>query len=1012
MNRDGKINIQDVLNANSSRTYDSNNWLSPKMSQSSSPQISQASSPQISQASSFSQPNSLSNRSVGPITNISASPITLSSVLYKITGQGQEYNITNEYIQKLKTLPISRKQSGYEITIKKVIVRGGRKKALVQIQPSSGVQNLRGIEKERPNLIELTTLVKKGNDEVGASIVIYYSGIVTITMGILGNAIVNNNARSLLTQQVEAVKQGVIQEFFPFIQGTGKFTNISGQFKFNKQFNQVNLVPALQSTYGVRDVTPPLQEIALPAYRFNYGEVKCSLFPTSGVCQLFRATTLDELTTTRQALLSSAQSGALSVSVGGPVVNTGAAKPKGKAKKININKRAPGVIRVGTSCPKDRLPDKKTGKCPEKFYKKPNAQGDMCCYKIPKTKSDKFKQKVIQAYKNFKKEIPTNVKKALNINDSDINTNRIEGVLLGQFALNNKGRMKIKKRLCTEYTKTQLVDFATRIGLIIDPDKQLKGDICLAIYQEWRRQIGAGGGLEKINILGKQRTNGYLNLKIDDKKCKYWTRGKLIEWAKNRGIIINPKTTKLEVCRILYERANKNSRFDSNLENRAPIVKVLNNKVLIHNRNLNKYSLEYLSWAAKKLKLPLPANANINDIKRRFYVKYVSKPAVSTRGGQLRIMNRDAKSYSRVELREIARKLPDVKVKASANEKQILDAIYNSTNNGKIKAITNRVEKLSPNLQKAFRKRSFLTPDEKFKIIELFNAKSSNVLNDREARVRKLKTELNKAKRNLAYYNKNNSSLSLNNILEMNDEDEVRAQIISLKAKIKRIESQNVDDYKLLKITDRIYNDISKQKGFKSRYLTIAKTNNINMGAVSLAKSNIQNIVYSLVVRNMMQRQTKSNKKNKSPTKPTANTIDVKVRRAINKYSKQNNGPSNIALQVSKDTGVNINTVRKMMNKPLKSKVKSLNIEWFIGGNRKVIRVKANDDEDINELTTKSRLKNDMSTTRNRMLKQVVIYYREPLSKKKDIKEAVKNAEIKIRKILNRKVPNNVMYNI
>ena len=104
---------------------------------------------------------------------IQASPITLSSILYKITGEdtsNPRYNITNDvYIPKLKTLPISRKHSGYEITIKKVVVRGGRKKALVQIQPTTGMQNLRGAHKERPNLIELTVLVKKGNDEVGAS---------------------------------------------------------------------------------------------------------------------------------------------------------------------------------------------------------------------------------------------------------------------------------------------------------------------------------------------------------------------------------------------------------------------------------------------------------------------------------------------------------------------------------------------------------------------------------------------------------------------------------------------------------------------------------------------------------------------------------------------------------------------------------------------------------------------------------------------------------------------------
>ena len=1002
------LNIQEILNSGTTSTVGSSAWRSPQFSSGTARSSPQFSSGTARSSAALSSNIKESPSSVNINDRIQASPITLSSVLYKITGEdvgNPSYNITNDvYIPKLKTLPISRKQSGYEITIKKVIVRGGRKKALVQIQPDTGIQNLRGAHKERPNLVELTVLVKKGNDEVGASIVVYYSGIVTITMGVLGNAIVNKNARSLLTQQVEAVKRGVIQEFFPFIKGTGKFINISGQFKFSNQFREEILTSSLQQTQGVRDVTPPLQEIGLPAYRFYVDNVKCSLFPRSGMCQLFSATTLDELTDTRQTLLTSAQTGMLSVAVGSTAPVIAQVKPKGKAKKINANKKVAG------SCTKDRRPDEKTGKCPDKFFKRPNAQGDMCCYKVPKTTSDKFKQKVIQSYKNFKKEVPTNVKKALNISNADVRANKIEGVLLGQFSLSNNGRMMIKKRLCASYTKSQLVEFATRIGLIIDTDKKMKIDICRDIYQEWRRQIGAGGGLNKVNILNKGKTTGYLNVKIDDRKCRYWTREKLIEWAKNRGIIVNPKSTKLEVCRILYERANKNSRFDSNLENRVPIVKILNNRVLIHNRNLSKYSIQYLTWAAKKLNLPLPKNANTNDIMRRFYVKYVTTPAISFRGGKLKIMNRDANSFSRVELKEIARKLPNVKVSASAKEKQIINAIFNSTNQGKQKVIKNQINKLPNNLKKAFGKISFLSPTEKLDIVKLFNSVSPMVLKKRETRISKLKKELNNATRNISYHAMNNNNL-INKLMNINDEDDLRNQIISLKGKIKRLESQNIATYKLIKITDKIYEKIAKQKGFTSRYLSIAKANNINMGAVSLAKSNIQDIVYPLVIRNVKSIQNKSNNKKNSPKLNNNNKTQV-VQRAINMYLKQKNGPSNIALRVSKDTDVNINTVRKMMTKSLQSKVKSFNIEWFVNGNRKAIRVKANRDDDINELMTKSRLKNNMSQIRDRRLKQVVIYYKEPLSNIKDPKKAVKDAENKIRKILNRKVPSNVMYNI
>ena len=872
-----------------------------------------------------------------------ASPITLTNVLYKITGQGKSnlsYNTTNDfYIPELKHLPISRKHGGYEIIINKAVVRGGRKKALVQILPDKNMQNLRGQHKEMPNLVEMSILVKKGNEEVGGSIVVYYTGVVTITMGVLGDGIVDNTIRRTLLNQVEAVKVGVIQSLFPFIKGTGAFANITGQFKFDKRLIPDRLVSGLPLMKGVSDVSPYNPEMPLSAFRFMLNGIKCALFPHSGMCQMFKATKIAQLTATRDALLAETKTGVLFSAVGGPSLAKVGSKVIGKAKKLAINKRAPGVVRVGKLCPVPRRPNATTGKCPsERQFKRPNEQGDMCCYKIPKIKTKKFKQIVVQAYKNFNKKMPRNLQIELDISDADINAADIETELLAQFVISDNGRMRIKKRLCTTYTKTELAEFATRIGLIVDPTKSTF-DTCTAIHQEWRRRIGAGGGLNKINILANQR-GGYLNLKIEDRQCKYWSRKNLVKWAKDHGIIVNPKLKKMAVCKLLFERANQNSRFNSEIGNRRPVVKVMNGQVLIHNRNLSSYSNAFLVNAAKKLKIPATSKT---DIIRKMYIKYVMKPQITVgRNGKLRIMNRNVGTFNKTELREIAKKIPNVKNTGNAEHD-----IFMTTVEGQF----SRLNKMPKNLHRVLKAPSFLTPEERIIVVKAFANASTSAKREREQKLKKLKNRLTNVKRNLNYYNNTteNTNRNINNLLNMNDEDDLRNEARSLKGKLKRAETRDDTEEQII---TTIYNKLSKQKGFESRYLRIARANNINMGAVSLAKTNIERIVSEMM---------KKKNKRKSPPK-----------------------------QIKKS--------------PTKTKVKSLTIEWFVNGNRKAIKVVANTNANIEEFASKGRKVNMVSKITDRTNKKATVYFKEPLAKTMDANKAVRVAEKKIRAILKRKV--------
>ena len=956
------------------------------------------------------------NNNINNVTEtvISASPISLNTVLYKITPEKKDelYGMTAHYIDKFKSLPIIRSQSGYSLTINKVVVRGGRKKELVQILPSTNVLNLRGDKKEKPNLIQLSVLVKKGNEEEKSmSIVVYYSGVVTISGGIVGSAVINNNARGLLVKQIDAIKDGIINKYFPTVSGTGKFSNISGQFKFTKQFSIEALSGSLPGASGITDVTRPELEMSLPKFQFKVGAIKCFLFPFTGTCQLFGATKLDQLTEARNKLLKLFKT-SLRHTITGPAQVPVKRKVKPKAQKLKINKRAPGVARAGRLCPVSRRPDKTTGKCVSNLqFPKPNPQGDMCCYRIPKKKSDVFKQSVIKSYNDFNIPIPDEVQRTLEIGTADMNNNRATTKnIMTEFSVDPNGRTRIKDRLCTSLTKSQLIEFATKAEIIVNPDS-LKGHICKAIYDEWRRKINAGAGLHQINILARQN-QGYGGVKIEGKMCKYWTVKKLRDWATEHGIVIPLKMKKPAMCKLLFERANTNTRFDSTLMNRMPAVKVLNGtRVLIHNRNLNAYSNIYLKFAAEKLKIQVPANANKSDIIRRIYVKYTTKPTVSARGGKLKLMNRDASTYSRKELRQIIRKLPNVTIALNATAAQMRNAIFLTTPAGRQKILDNLLNKMPPHRRNAFNKRSVLTPDEKVHIIkkfpDIFKKNIGNVNTAHTKEVKNLKGQLANVKKNINWHknfnkwdnNKTMPNNMANKMLNINDIDELKNESKALRRKLKRLEKKNTTYTKQEKILNTLYQEMLKIPGYKGKYYQIAK--NSNLGAVSLAKDDLLNIIVKLLNKTPPPPNKTKNTKKSPPNKA------LKIRRAYNSYLK-NGGPSNYHTNIAKKLGYSVTDVRKVLNTPVKSKVNKFNIEWFIDGNRKKIRVEAKNDDDINELAMKSNINNLVSRYTNRSLKKITINFKSPLSTNKDGQTAVKNATKKIRNILAKKIPSNM----
>lgn len=94
---------------------------------------------------------------------------------------------------------------------------------------------------------------------------------------------------------------------------------------------------------------------------------------------------------------------------------------KTRVEKYKQGEKAPGVLRRGTTCPKERCPTPYSfqGKCPKAgHYIKPNPQGQPCCYKIPASISYS-KDKVTAAYKKADVKIPENVKKMFDLTNKN-----------------------------------------------------------------------------------------------------------------------------------------------------------------------------------------------------------------------------------------------------------------------------------------------------------------------------------------------------------------------------------------------------------------------------------------------------------------------------------------------------------------------------------------------------------------------------------------------------------------
>ena len=890
--------------------------------------------------------------SVESDVNMVSSALDYKSFLYKISGDTfiEKYDTrgTDNFLSKIKKLPIIRNGvlGSYKVTINKLTVRGGRKKALIQLLPDSNIHNLRADHKEEPNLVELSILVERGGKEVGCSLVIYYNGTVTITMGVMKS---DQEIHKLLLEEVNVIKKGVIDIYFPQISGVGQFKNIAGQFKFQQTLSVPKLTQILSGTFG--NVKLPQTEMPLAAFRFKNDETRVVIFPYSGMVQLMGSSTVKELVDTREKLISLFSMHRVGA---GPAPVKAVRKVLGVAKKMKINKRAPGIVRKGRVCPKSRRPDEKD-KCPfNTLYTKPNEHGDMCCYKLPKKVTKKLRAKVIAAYKKHNRNIPKSVKDALGISNNDINVApTVNRNLINEFKVDaDNGRWRIRNRLCSSLTRSELFEFAGKLGIIVDA-KRSKAGLCKDIYDAWRAKRGYNRGLKNVDVLGPARRG--MNTKVNGKMCKYWKKKDLLKWAKDRGIALDDKLRKPFLCKQLIDRAEKNTLFFGNHILRVPQVKInKNNKILLNNRFINIYSTNMLKQLANKLDLPLPKSGDPKhekyNILRRFDVKYIKKPKVTTRGNELFIMNRGSYMYNITELRQLARKIPGVSVPAAAREKEIINAIVATTSLGNRRlrnTILNKFRTKNKNQIVKMLAQTSLTPLEQIKVMDIYKTVSTQardlVTKEHRKDVRDVNRELTVAREQLVKAKK------INNILSSNV-DNLKKKIRTLKAKQKRLSSQDLESKIYDTTISNIYKQLVKTPEYRKRYDKISRLPNVTMGAISLAKLNLQRIVstlmdsknkkvvnqnkFNLKILPMLHAQLSNEKifkelaNNKNynnveknvlrdayeNTKIMRNIVEENIARDLKNIKKKQNGPSNIVGYYSKQEGMDKKLVQRIYN--------------------------------------------------------------------------------------------------
>ena len=350
------------------------------------------------------------------------------------------------------------------------------------------------------------------NDETkGASINIYKNGKIRFSGGFVGDNIEN---------QAEVIRSFIVDNYTnrsELLYNPFEYNNLSGQFKINGNFNNLNKIARSAHVYGLElhSYEPELSPFLFMKHKMAGDREHTYIISKSGNVQISGVETpsrmLQAYNKGVEIVNLMYQDGEISVT---------------KA-KVSSNKR-----KNSSTCPQARRAPCKSG-----FVERKNKKGFKCCYK--KTKS------------NTKKK--TNVSKSLPIINGD----------------------RIGTKKCERYSQTELYDIARKLGIVNIKTTTSKSMLCQMIKKVGteREQIATfknGGKEYKLTGSGGK-------FRVGKKLAKLYTKADLIRFAKIMKISINEKNDKDTIAKKMEKERNKLSN-KAKAEAAKPKPKPVNKK--------------------------------------------------------------------------------------------------------------------------------------------------------------------------------------------------------------------------------------------------------------------------------------------------------------------------------------------------------------------------------------------------------------------------------------------------
>ncbi len=350
------------------------------------------------------------------------------------------------------------------------------------------------------------------NDETkGASINIYKNGKIRFSGGFVGDNIEN---------QAEVIRSFIVDNYTnrsELLYNPFEYNNLSGQFKINGNFNNLNKIARSAHVYGLElhSYEPELSPFLFMKHKMAGDREHTYIISKSGNVQISGVETpsrmLQAYNKGVEIVNLMYQDGEISVT---------------KA-KVSSNKR-----KNSSTCPQARRAPCKSG-----FVERKNKKGFKCCYK--KTKS------------NTKKK--TNVSKSLPIINGD----------------------RIGTKKCERYSQTELYDIARKLGIVNIKTTTSKSMLCQMIKKVGteRAQIATfknGGKEYKLAGSGGK-------FRVGKKLAKLYTKADLIRFAKIMKISINEKNDKDTIAKKMEKERNKLSN-KAKAEAAKPKPKPVNKK--------------------------------------------------------------------------------------------------------------------------------------------------------------------------------------------------------------------------------------------------------------------------------------------------------------------------------------------------------------------------------------------------------------------------------------------------